>query len=1438
MSSQHLIELFRRQVELQPTATAVQDESFTLTYSELERWSNNLGHEICSRLKGTGGSSTIAIYMPRSVLLIVSVLAVVKIGLPYLPLDPSAPSARLTDQVLQSDTNLLLTVSDSQLSLGRAVPFNIVPFINNTCSTGRPKGVLLQHAGMTNFVNNCLMEIQPGDRVAMVNNPSFDASSLDIWDTLCHGGTIFVFTGHLADSEAVVSFFREKTINKVFLPTAVFHHVVSDIFNTASLSTTLRLLIVGGERLATAAVKSFFRHAPDTRLVNIYGPTEATICTTTFELSSATFDYDDSSSTPIPVGRCIPNTVIYLLDENLRPVDPGLPGEICIGGIGLAAGYLGQDQSISDKFVMVNDLEGDGSSIRLYRTHDIGKFVQSGRENLLQFIGRNDNQVKIRGQRLEPGEIEAVLCAGSDNIDQAAVVVTESDQLVAYVVQKDDADPQKPSEQAEDSVRLREIFYAEHFESINPALVGADFTGWVSMYDGVPIPRMEMQDWLSDTLRGIQVEQNDSVLEIGCGTGMILFSLESRCQEYYAMDMLGSVLAYVQAQLTERGLQDKVTLLQGKADELDQLLPSEKRFNLIILNSVVQYFPSADYLENVLRICANKLHEGGRIFLGDIRHLGVDKHHDLARVLHCDPSPELPTSEIRDRLAHWQLRQLELKVNPSFFFQLQEKSGSRISHVEILPKMMSTCNELSQFRYQIILHIGKTPILTKPKHWMKYTNISKLEEALCAEEAVLAVNGIPNSLVALEQGVLQLMSSSQAPAKASELIAAVTASDQYANALSPCGLAALCARHNYQVDVSFKSLGVDQTMAAVFSRGSSLVKGDFSTIPTHSSLTNCPTNSAKATSHERDLITRLHNRCRERLPSYMVPHRIIIQKSLPLTGNGKVDRRMLAEPRMWMESKTPSSMSESHYPENETQAQVQACIARVLKEDTDKIPLQTDFVALGLHSFRAPALLDALRDQFSIPDLPFRVIFQCPNIKALSGYLEQQIQLHSSTPGVPDSSGIASRQVQYSHDALHEVLERRGLTTDDVEDIYETTLVQQMPLMAPSRRSYMMHQVVTAHTDINTFVRAVEVIISRHTILRSTIFDNLERQVVFRYQQKLRDEMVHVYPAEEAQFLEDIIKDDDRYALAIPGNLIKFEFFRTDPPTLLIIAHHAILDEWSKHCLLREIDQTILGEKLPEPIPFRHYVEYVIANGHNSEDIAWHVERLRTADIIGFPSCDTKSTFSSSSCLGPNFLRVEQFPGMAQVVQTYGIKPSTLFKIAFALIKRNETKMDTVLIPQVEACRSLPIKGISDMCAPTFSVAIDRVDFLQNDTVLGLLRRTQSNQEKITDISVVDYGAVFSAIEKDLTPLATSGYNFFSLDGRPPYKALQLGPAGAENDIGVEWATIVEGEQVTVKLDHDPVFSDRIPGYVDQFFTAARWLLSNIQAQSFDGLQL
>ncbi|EGN97689.1 hypothetical protein SERLA73DRAFT_75349 [Serpula lacrymans var. lacrymans S7.3] len=1464
-----LIRRFQIQVSLRPDAIAVQDASFTLTYQELDRWSNNLAREIHLRARHLNleVSSPIAICIPRSALLIVSVLAVVKAGFSYTPLDSAAPLARLDDQVSQCGTSILLVAAglagDHISSLGRADTFDIAAFINRTCvqehqelvppdselcdntllavfwtsgSTGRPKGVCIEHESMLNLIDRRLMDIQPGDHVAMTATPSFDVSSLEMWNSLINGATVFILTSSLGDTETTVKFFCEHKIQKVFLPTTVFHRLANDDEISSSLGKTLSWILVGGERLNMASVNNFFHHAPHTRILNGYGSAETTIHATDFEVPRDLSKYDDAAGKPIPVGRPITGVRVFLLDENLHAVGFGIPGEICISGAGLARGYLGESLSSSKRFVTIADIEEPGSSLRIYRTGDLGKFVSSDQGPLLEYVGRIDNQVKIRGQRVELAEVENVLCAGMDGAEESAVIVAE-DKMIAYVTKN--ADSEHDDKKGGTTKDAWDAFQAQYdWENIDPTLTGADFTGWVSMYDGVQIPRPAMEDWLADTLKSIQMKDGDSVLEIGCGTGMILFSLESRYKEYVGIDMSESSVAFVKAQVNRRGLGDKVEVFRGMADELEQLLPAKQRFSLVIINSVTQYFPSGEYLEQILQSCIARVQDGGRIFIGDLRSWGLDKHHDLARILHCDPSPELSTSDIQDRLDRWQLRQTELKVNPSFFYHLANKVGSRVSHVEILPKMMTTRNELSQFRQQVCLHIGShAPVLLNPASWVEYTTASELDNILSSGASeIIAIHSIPNALVAGQEAALQLLRSDAPPSTATDLIKNATVSEWCSRALSPQDISALAARLGYQVDISWKASGVDRTLAAVFSRTQSELKTNFGDIGLDDQPTNILVESKAPPAKGNEFISKLRARCREKLPSYMIPNHFIMMDALPLTNNGKVDRKLLAEPSSWKDLVSAEAQEvEMYQPENETEGRVQRCVGEVLDMDTAKVPLHTDLIELGLHSFRTPKLLSALRVEFAFDALSYATVYKCATVAALGAYLEREApkKQNSGNPTLPRES--KRREVPYDEEALNKVLLARGFTVADVEDVFETNISQRLPFEEPIPGFCMSHESWTVHTDFDTLIKALETVITRQGALRSTSFSCYSRQVVFRYSQTIRDEVIKVHSPEDVPDVRALLEDPASYAFTPPETWWRFNVIKTNPITLFCCFHQSTLDGWGRQILFGEIESIILGHTLPDPVPFRNFIDYAVNEWARKSSAEWLANRLSSSDAIPFPPCDENLAYSAASVLGPNFERTERLSGITNISHAYGIHSSTLLKAAIALVMRNQTKRSSVAFGQVQFGRNAPVEGITQICGMLINCLVDCVDFRPGDTVLELLRRIQMAQDELMDRSLVNFDEVLRYCNRDFNPF----FNFiWNLRTRrePKRTVIQPGALGFDTPVAIIWTTIVDGEDVKVEVDYDASFSQLLPSYTSQFFEAARWLISNIEAQDIDEL--
>ncbi len=431
--------LFEAQAHARPDAVAVLHGEHALSYGELNTRANRLAHHLLEL--GVRPADPVAILLPRSIDLLVSQLAVLKCAAAYVPLDINAPAERQAFMLQDSGAAWLLTRSAlavdcaacrldlDSLTVGAQPSHNpdlsqhsdSVAYIMYTSgSTGTPKGVLVPHRGITRLViNNGYADFNHTDRVAFASNPAFDASTVDVWAPLLHGGQVQVIDhATLLDPAAFSVALAGTTV--LFLTTALFNQYVQMIPEALA---GLRILLCGGERGDPSAFRSLLARAPDLRIIHCYGPTEATTYATTHAVHALA---DDATS--VPVGRPISNTQIHVLDTQLQPVPLGVVGEICVGGDGVALGYLNRPELTAEKFVQ--DPFNPGSVI--YRTGDLGHWTADG---LLECSGRNDDQVKIRGFRIELGEIEArlALCAGvQDGVVLAREDVPGDKRLVAY----------------------------------------------------------------------------------------------------------------------------------------------------------------------------------------------------------------------------------------------------------------------------------------------------------------------------------------------------------------------------------------------------------------------------------------------------------------------------------------------------------------------------------------------------------------------------------------------------------------------------------------------------------------------------------------------------------------------------------------------------------------------------------------------------------------------------------------------------------------------------------------------------------------------------------------------------------------------------------------------------------------------------------------------
>ncbi|MFF2900130.1 amino acid adenylation domain-containing protein [Streptomyces sp. NPDC057966] len=426
---------------LHPDTTAVLSADGELTYRELNARANRLARHL--RFHGAGPGAAVAVCLERGPDQITALLAVLKSGAAYLPLDPEHPADRLAHMVADARAEFVVTDSARAARLpdepGRfltdrdwshladlpahdpepvATPGDLAYVIYTSGSTGRPKGVEIEHhslAGLVRWTADTF-GAAPGRRVALLAGVGFDAAAWELWPALATGATVCVPDDTVRLTPALLQrWLSERRVTGTFVSTPMLESLAALDW---SEPTSLEYVLTGGDALRLpAGLRLPFR------VVNNYGPTESTVVTTSAEVVTGT-------AVP-PIGRPVRGTFVYVVDRYGRPVPTGVPGELLVGGAGLARGYRGQPGQTAERFVTA---DVDGTPRRVYRTGDRVRWLTDGQ---LEFLGRLDDQVKLRGHRIEPGEIEAVLLAGPD-VAAATVVVREDapggKRLVAYVV--------------------------------------------------------------------------------------------------------------------------------------------------------------------------------------------------------------------------------------------------------------------------------------------------------------------------------------------------------------------------------------------------------------------------------------------------------------------------------------------------------------------------------------------------------------------------------------------------------------------------------------------------------------------------------------------------------------------------------------------------------------------------------------------------------------------------------------------------------------------------------------------------------------------------------------------------------------------------------------------------------------------------------------------
>ncbi|WP_262061793.1 non-ribosomal peptide synthetase, partial [Streptomyces sp. STR69] len=1157
-----IADLLAAQAERTPDERALVFGERSMTYAELDAAVNRMARLLIDR--GAGPERVVALALPRSLDMVVALFAVLRTGAAYLPLELDHPADRLSLMLADARPLLLLSTTAVSATLdgettrvlldnpdvkGELADQPDAPVrlrfslehpayvIYTSGSTGRPKGVVTPYRGLTNMQLNHQKEIfEPaiasagGRRLRIAHTVSF---AFDMsWEELLwlvEGHEVHVCDEELRrDAEALVAYCERHRVDVVNVTPTYARLLIEQGLLEGHVPP---LVLLGGEAVPET-VWTALRDTEGTYGYNLYGPTEYTINT----LGGGTRDSD----TPT-VGKPIRGTRAHILDAWLRPVPDGVPGELYIAGIGLARGYLDRPALTSERFVA--DPFGEPGE-RMYRTGDL---VRRNPDGNLDFLGRTDDQVKIRGYRIEPGEIETAL-SRHPLVSQAAVVVRD-ERLVGYVVPSGADSAERTAAEAAQVGEWQEI-YSDEYEEIGTAVFTERYDGWDSSYDGRPIPFEEMHEWREATLARIGALKPRRILEVGVGSGLLLSRLAPDSEAYWATDFAAPVIRKIGEEVRrDPALAAKVELRCRPAEDLSGL--PFAYFDTIVINSVIQYFPSIDHLTTVIHGLMDLLAPGGALFVGDVRNLR------LAGTFHTEIQRARGTAEADlERAVERGLRlEKELLVDPDYFTTLGYG-------VDLRTKRAHHHNELSRHRYDVVLYADDPDVSLDNTPSVDWATGNTIGELLRGDWSSAEAIG-----ELLRGGWSVTGATAERPrGERPEALRFTGIPDGRTSetGVDPEHLHELGTAAGYRVLTTWSEQ--EGTYDAVFLRSDELrlTGGLFRPGGGTHPYANDPTAAREASA----LVRRLREDLGRELPDYMVPSAFVTVDGLPMNANGKLDVRALpdAEPAV--------ALGGGRGPRTPQEEVLCRLFAEVL--GLPEVGAEDNFFDLGGHSLLATRLVSRARTELGT-ELAIRDLFEAPTPALLAGRAD------AASPARPAVTHIADRPARVPLSAA----QRRLLL---VEEITGSGVAYNFPLVFRLR----------GILDTDALAAALRDVAGRHEALR-TVFPAHEGEPY----QRLLPADAAVPACTVVDCAEDelpaLIESAQRRPFDLTTELpLRCEVFRLgfDEQVVAVVLHHITTDEWSDRPFLADLNTAYAArregrEPAWPPLPVQ-YADYTL----------------------------------------------------------------------------------------------------------------------------------------------------------------------------------------------------------------------------------------------------
>ncbi|MCH7400137.1 amino acid adenylation domain-containing protein [Belliella sp. DSM 107340] len=987
-----VVHLIEESVELHADKVAVIFKDRPLTYQKLNSLSNRLARML--HINGVKKGDKVGLIMERSEKMIVSILAILKAGAAYLPIDTDYPISRISFTL--EDAGAKLALIDKKNSEKFKHHFEAIDYeeaifqaehkedsnlmidfeendpayiIYTSGSTGQPKGVILDHGNLYSFLMNVSEKpgIDSSDVLLAVTSNSFDISIMELLLPYVHGAQSFLLDNfERRDPKKILEVIQKNNITTMFATPSHWKMMLDTGWSNRFSKLNI---ISGGEALEVHLADRLVDRCK--ALWNIYGPTETTVFSTIKQI--------ETKGIPISIGKPIRGTNIYILDENGNPLTTGQTGEMYISGQGVGQGYINRPALNKEKFLV--DPFVENASLRMFRTGDLGRYDSKGE---LFCHGRIDQQVKFRGFRIELDEISSKLVA-RDEVADAIVDVKEVNgekSLVAYMISQKH-DPKF----AFDSWKEKwDNVYEEGQKEID---LQADQNGDLDYIIASVIGNekdfeLEASEWKAQSIKRLNEIGAKKILEVGSGAGQIAFELIDGAEHYIATDFATTAIDNLRKKIAKMPhLGNRLEAKVSAADDFS-FVPNNS-LDLVIIHSVAQYFPSSAYLLTTIKNSIDALTDGGCLFIGDMQGaatLGMYHAFDQLR----NVKSRVSLKDFREIVDRRVAIEDELTADPQFFYELI-KSIPQITAVDIQYREGSVLNETTKYHYDVWIFKGgpKSNVNTEVSHkWNQGVDADNLVAILQgAAQKVVRIENVPNARTAEDFDFFQFIQSSDGNLSIQEYRQNGRAISQGVN---PDWFRILGEQNGFKTFVRPQSDGLDNLLDVYFVPKTQVHKDSLPAIIAVNESASLSSLAREPFCQHVQLNTaEIKKHLEGSLPSFMVPSYFVELSNFPLSQNGKVQKQLLPIPEIGMTVKHTSDNIAYQL------SQEEQVIAEIWSKalGMSHVGPHDDFFELGGHSLLAVKVMSQIDAKFGIR-VPISTLFHYPTIASLANKLFDQ----------------------------------------------------------------------------------------------------------------------------------------------------------------------------------------------------------------------------------------------------------------------------------------------------------------------------------------------------------------------------------------------------------------------------------------------------------------